>query len=522
MVEIPLDFIQSCTVLRELRLQNMAMKTVPRSVRHATTLNRLDLSCNRITNLDDAALDSIPLKSLKLQNNGMEQLPWYFPRLRFLQELNISNNKFRRVPDVVCKIPSLVDLDISFNMISELPSEIGNLTSLEKLILVGNQISKFPSTCFSWTNLQNLDCRRNNISDLSLVSVLPKVKTILADHNVIHSLTLSFGPSLSTLDASHNHITLLTAPSAGDQYFSMTRLDISHAKLSTLDNLGLGQLASLRELKVDHNSIRSLPESVGELSELRHLSCSNNQLYALPESLGRLQMLTSLEAHNNSIEELPASIWDCALLSVINLTSNLIKTINEPKLRDDAINNLISTTVSAPSPLMSNLYLERKASAASSIGFLTAPPLALSLRKLYLGENLLSEEHLHLLMVLKDLKVLNLSFNRIQLIPPLFLRSLSHLEELYLSGNELTALPNAELEALVNLRILFLNGNKLQSLPQELAKIQSLTVLDVGSNLLRYNMHNWEFDYNWYVYLLLAWMIAYVQCSGTSICACDI
>ncbi|KAF8179042.1 hypothetical protein K438DRAFT_1843469, partial [Mycena galopus ATCC 62051] len=47
------------------------------------------------------------------------------------------------------------------------------------------------------------------------------------------------------------------------------------------------------------------------------------------------------------------------------------------------------------------------------------------------------------------------------------------------------------------LSTLFLNGNQLQTLPQELGKVKSLTVLDVGSNSLKYNINNWEFDWNW-------------------------
>ncbi|KAG1844144.1 hypothetical protein F4604DRAFT_245035 [Suillus subluteus] len=39
MVEIPLDFIQSCTTLRNLKLSSMAMKKVPQSVRHSTSLH---------------------------------------------------------------------------------------------------------------------------------------------------------------------------------------------------------------------------------------------------------------------------------------------------------------------------------------------------------------------------------------------------------------------------------------------------------------------------------------------------
>ena len=75
----------------------------------------------------------------------------------------------------------------------------------------------------------------------------------------------------------------------------------------------------------------------------------------------------------------------------------------------------------------------------------------------------------------------------------------SILEELYLSGNTLTALPTEDLPSLLELRVLYLNGNKLQSLPRELGDIPALQVLDVGSNILKYNINNLEFDWNWYV-----------------------
>jgi len=62
---------------------------------------------------------------------------------------------------------------------------------------------------------------------------------------------------------------------------------------------------------------------------------------------------------------------------------------------------------------------------------------------------------------------------------------------------QLTCIPTEDLYRLGRLSVLFLNGNKLQTLPHELGKVQSLTVLDVGSNALRYNINNWEFDWNW-------------------------
>ncbi|KZT04263.1 adenylate cyclase-like protein, partial [Laetiporus sulphureus 93-53] len=503
MLEIPLDFIQACTSLHELRLTNMAMKKVPQSVRHCSTLRRLDLSCNRIADLDDAGLDRIPeLWSLKVQNNRMEKLPWWFPRLRALKDLNISNNKFRVLPSVISGIPSLVDLDVSFNMIDKLPDNIGQLRELEQLIIIGNQVSEFPASCSELINLRMLDCRRNHISEISKVSMLPKVEQIFADHNAMHALDISFGPSVKQLDASHNDITQLAlAPGPLDQPFALTSLDISHAKLSALDERALAQLTALEVLRIDHNSIRYIPDSLGSLSQLIHLSCSNNQLRALPNTIGQLQKLEMLEAHNNSLSELPGTLWNCASLQLINVTSNLLGSWGLPPIHGTVTPAVVANSASseklAVGPAGSGSFSERKASTGGSVSGRTPPPLVFSLERLYLGENRLTDDTLHPLALLQELRVLNLSFNDIQDIPPSFFRNLAQLRELYLSGNRLSTIPTEDLHRLTKLGVLFLNGNKLQTLPHELGKLMSLTVLDVGSNILKYNIFNWEYDWNW-------------------------
>ncbi len=493
MLEIPLDFIQACTTLRELRLSHMALKKVPQSVRHCRTLHRLDLSCNRIADLEDAGLDQIPqLRHLKLQNNRMDSLPYYFPRLRELRDLNISNNKFKHIPAGVCEIRTLVDLDASFNMISELPDELGQLTELENLTIVGNQVGKIPEQCANLKNLRVLDCKRNHITDISVVCTLPKIEQLCADHNQLHALDVSFGPALKQLDASHNDITQLNlVPGPLGLPYALTTLNLSYAKLSTLDDLALAQLTALEVLRIDHNSIRSLPDSLCGLSGLKQLSCSNNRLFTLPRDIGRLQWLEDLQAHNNDLSELPMSLWNCSSLQVINVTSNVISTWNLPPGSIDldfAMSHAWGSTAS--------LLSDRKASNGSITGS-ALPVLASSLEKLYVGENSLTADSLHPLALLKELQVLNLSFNSIQQLPSSFFRNLTQLRELYLSGNDISAIPTENLQHMTKLEVLFLNGNKLQTLPREISKLQNLSVMDVGSNVLKYNINNWEFDWNW-------------------------
>ncbi|KAF7293264.1 Adenylate cyclase [Mycena chlorophos] len=503
MIEIPLDFIQSCTTLRELRLSHMAMKKVPHSLRHSSTLTRLDLSCNRIATLDEAYLDEIPgLTTLYVQNNRLERLPWNFPRMRRLITLNISNNKFRTFPKGVSDLTGLRDLDISFNLIAELPEDVGKLAALERLVIVGNRVTRLPDEFSQLGSLSELDCRRNQIGDLTVASMLPKLETLSADHNALHDLAMSVGPCLTSLDASHNEITQLSIVRGpvGRSPLGLTSLDLSNAKLSLLDEYTLSQLTALRKLKLDCNEIRVIPESLGELRWLEFLSCADNALVELPASIGRLQKLEVLDVHNNSLRELPVGLWNCASLTRLNVTSNLLVLWHDPPpptatpvdeepppFPDHVSPELSSTGIVFPP--------NRKPSVISLDADI--PPLAHSLESLYLGENRFTDEVLLPLMLLKELRVLNLSFNDIQDMPPTFFRRLTKLEEVYLSGNALMNIPSEDLPKLTRLTTLFLNGNRLQTLPQELGKVKSLTILDVGSNLLKYNINNWEFDWNW-------------------------
>ena len=134
---------------------------------------------------------------------------------------------------------------------------------------------------------------------------------------------------------------------------------------------------------------------------------------------------------------------------------------------------------------------------------LIAPPASLSLKEMLLADNRLTEDIFQAVAQLPELRVLNLSFNEIFEVPPTTLSKLSKLESLYLSGNKLTSLPAEDLEKLSKLRTLHLNGNKLKTLPSELGTLTALQHLDVGSNVLKYNIANWPYDWNWLVYSLV-------------------
>jgi adenylate cyclase len=350
-------------------------------------------------------------------------------------------------------------------------------------------VTKLPEECRNLVNLRLLDCRRNNIFNISVAYALPKLEKLYADHNFVHAIHLCIGPCLSVLDVSRNDITFLKfAPTASPQVsHSLTVLDVSYAKLPSLDTFDFSQLPALRTLNLDHNELRTLPDSLGELSHLRCISCYDNKLVSLPATIGLLQCLETLGAHNNSLTELPVSLLNCASLMHINVTSNLLATWHD--LPGD---NLIAPAPSGITLEISAIssspsrppHMSRKPSSATLVQNAPGrplPPLAYSLERLSIGENRLTNESIPPFTILKELRVLNLSFNEIQALPFSFLRNLHKLEELYLSGNQLTSIPTEGLVKMTRLSILFLNGNQFQTLPAELGKIPSLTIIDAGA-----------------------------------------
>ncbi|KAK4054665.1 cysteinyl-tRNA synthetase [Microbotryomycetes sp. JL221] len=483
--DLPTDFVQLCVSLRELILSHMGIKRIPQAIKECYSLTRLDISNNHIVDLEHIALDELTeLMSLKCHNNRLWTLPDYFSDLTALKYLNLSNNRFDSIPRVVPQIPSLVELDISFNTITTVPPEIGKLENLERLVLLANTINLLPQSLSELKHLKELDCRRNMISDLSPIASIPQLEVLRCEHNQASVLDGQW-QHMRILSLSNNSLTRFALSGTGQ---TLTSLNLSFAKLSTLSSELFDNLGAVENLVLDSNQIRTLPDNVGTLTSLVHMSVKNNLLTDFPSSIGRLQRLQTLSVSGNNLATLPATIWLCSQLSSLNASSNLLNDFPDPPLS----NSMESSVDELDTRKMS---VSTKAPSTSS-GRL-APPLAMSLQRLYLGDNQCTDDVFAPISLMTELRMLNLSFNALSEIPSSSLFRLSQLEELYLSGNKLTSLPPDDLERLVNLRLIYLNGNRLQTLPAELGKIKKLYALDVGSNVLKYNIANWPYDWNW-------------------------
>jgi len=554
-LNIPKDFIQQCVNLRKIEFTGNEAERLPGSISSASRLTYLDISTNRLEELEHAALeDHTALVALKMSCNRLSSLPQSFGQFKSLRSLHVSSNRLTVFPPFICDLVTLVELDISFNGITSFPLEIGQLSALERLIAANNRLTgSLPPTFSNLGSLKELDLRFNyELQNIDVVSELPRLEAIVVSHNRVSGFELSFH-KLRALHLNSNPVTRFSLMAVLP---TLKFLNLSNAKIAAIDEALFDRLPNLEMLYLDKNHIVSIPPQIAKLRKLEHLSCSNNELATIPKEIGQLTELKVLDLHYNNIKTLPGEIWQMSSLVTLNLSSNTIKTFPQPVAgpaaganisdasvkeksipenpneidRPDAANRGPSQqsggllTVSNPTALLNGAknsmgtygQAGRKASVisgASSEGTI-APTIAPrkdssssgklantfvhSLKYLYLAENILGDECFEELSLLGELRILNLSYNDLSDIPPRALSRMPLLSELYLSGNGMTSLPAEDLEHIPYLKVLHLNGNKFQTLPAELGKIRKLLVLDVGNNALKYNISNWPYDWNWY------------------------
>lgn len=329
-LDVPRDFIQSCKQLRDIKFNNNEARKLPLSLSRAAKLTYLDVSNNRVEQLDNAELDTLTgLLKMNLANNRLAQIPPYFNAYQALRTLNISSNFLDTFPTFICELQSLVDLDLSFNSIGELPDEIGQLKNLEKLLITNNRLgSEIPGTFRDLISLRELDIKYNHITNIDVISELPKLEILYAAHNQISSFVGGF-ERIRLLKLNSNPLNKfeIIAPVP-----TLKTLNLSHAQLASIDS-AFAHMMNLEQLVLDKNYFVSLPQQLGALSRLEHFSIANNSVGELPPQIGCLTELRVLDVRGNNISKLPMEIWWANKLEILNASSNVLDNFPKPASR---------------------------------------------------------------------------------------------------------------------------------------------------------------------------------------------
>ncbi|KAK2735870.1 cysteinyl-tRNA synthetase [Myotisia sp. PD_48] len=552
-LDVPKDFIQSCINLREIRFLGNEAWHLPASLSLATTLTYLDISNNRLEQLEHAELHKLKgLVTLKMANNKLSYLPSNFGDFPVLRSIDISSNYFRAFPKFLEQLPCLVELKISFNQLDNL-SDIGKFKALEHLSVTNNHLTGIlDHSIDGLNNLREIDARYNNIRTVNHLTALPRLEELHMSHNSVSTFSGTFN-RLSVFALDHCPVTQfdITSPLP-----TLRSLNIASAKLVEFKDSLFTNIQNVTKLNLSRNFFVTLSPNIGSLRRLEYLDLSQNRLSLLPPSIGCLTELKTLNLRECNLSKLPPEIWYCLKLENLNVASNVL--VSFPKLGSSSPPPLPSPVLINGSPAMSggsaqsyeelgrleDFELRRPSQASSNYLNVGTPPsdsmrkgsmssiqspggssgrkaslpsrstdtggrkdstlsqrvantFALSLRQLSLGDNRLEDDIFNEIIYMTELRVLNLSFNLLTELPLKFMQRLPNVNELYLSGNQLSILHGENLGESNNLKVLHLNANKFQVLPAELRNLNNLSVLDVGSNSLKYNVTNWQFDWNW-------------------------
>ncbi|PBP26979.1 adenylate cyclase [Diplocarpon rosae] len=330
-LDLPKDFIQSCQNLRDIKFINNEAWKLPPSLSCASRLTILDVSNNRLEQLEHAELAKLPgLISLKLANNRLRSLPTYFGCFKSMRTLNISSNFLDSFPGFLCDLEGLVDIDMSFNSIASLPDEIGKLRNLERFVMTNNRLNgALPATFAELTNMKEVDIRYNALSSIDVIARLPKVEQISADHNSVSVCESEF-TKIRVLRLNSNPVTKFEILNSVP---TLTTLILSNAKLAHIPDAAFEKMPNLIKLVLDKNHFVSLPSHIGKLRKLEHFSIARNSLSSLPPEIGCLTEMRFLDVRENNLKKLPMEIWWASKLETLNISSNVLDTFPKPASR---------------------------------------------------------------------------------------------------------------------------------------------------------------------------------------------
>ncbi|KAI1311393.1 protein phosphatase 2C [Xylaria venustula] len=329
-LDLPRDFIQACPSLRDIKYTNNEARKLPISISRATRLTLLDVSNNRLEEVEHAELARLTgILRLTLANNRLKSLPQDFGTFKSLRVLNLSSNFLDKFPIALCTLESLVNIDVSFNSVGSLPEEIGNLRSLEKFVMTNNRLAgSLPSTFSQLSNLRELDIKFNALTSIDVISELPKLEVLTADHNMLSQFVGSF-ERVRSLKLNRNPLTKFGIVNPVP---TLKILNLSDAQLASIDG-AFNNMVNLERLNLDFNYFVSLPSTIGNLRRLEHFSIAHNLVGELPPEIGCLTELRILDVRGNNIRKLPMDIWWANKLETLNASSNVLENFPKPASR---------------------------------------------------------------------------------------------------------------------------------------------------------------------------------------------
>jgi len=298
-----------------------------------------------------------------------------------------------------------------------------NISSLESLAEASPMLHAYLA------KVEKLDLSHNHLSKFPslLRDAMPQLRYVNLSHNEFSSFPYCFiQTGVQVLDLSHNKIKMARPQQSGESDVMLEKLNLSHNEESCFPEW-LGDLfPALTSVYVVGNNMTKLPDSALKLRRLKTLDLSNNQLSEIPrEFVSECLALETLVASNNNLTTLPEIVAP-------SLTNLKTVRLNKNKLGGQSSKKQFSFP--------------------------------------------------RFLLTLPNVKVVDLSSNNLEDIPPPISWSTQQLKELVLADNKIKKLSLDGAEKWAYLERLNLSDNCLKSVPGKIGELKSLTSLDLSRN----------------------------------------
>ncbi|XP_061639539.1 leucine-rich repeats and immunoglobulin-like domains protein 1 isoform X1 [Phyllopteryx taeniolatus] len=323
---------------------------------------------------------------------------------------------------------------------------------------------------------QNCTCDRDSVDCSSLELTAPPadlpVRTISLNlgHNKLTAISVEVFanlPNLRELRLDHNELTSL--PDLGQAASRIISLYLHHNKIRSIEGIRIRDLVSLETLDLSNNDITELRgHSFPAGLQIRDLYLSNNKISTL--ELGALDHLGStlqvLRLSRNRVSQIPVRAFQLPRLTQLELNRNRIRQVEGLTFQ-----GLSSLEV---------LKLQR-----NSISKLTDGAFwdLAKMKVLHLDYNSLTEVNSGSLYGLSSLQQLFLSNNSITRINPDGWKFCQKLRELNLSYNNLTRLDEGSLAVLGDLHTLRLGHNSISHIAEGAFRgLRAVRILELDHN----------------------------------------
>ncbi|XP_022241132.1 leucine-rich repeat-containing G-protein coupled receptor 5-like [Limulus polyphemus] len=385
-----------------------------------------DLSTNNISHLPDFAFRHLlHLKDLNLGSNSITTLsPNVFTGLYHLKTLSLQDNKLQKVPiEALREVPSLETLHINGNKLAHIPmGSLSSLKNLQKLWLDENLLTEVPVTALGeLPQLQAVNLAANNIRIIPNYAFINLTKLVI--------------------------------------------LVLQRNGIEVIEPKSFEGLYSLKVLEINRNRLKQLPEALHSLPHLQELTFADNQItHISANAFQNNPQLTLLEMGHNPIV-------DVGRRTFTNLPDLKELVLGEAQHLKE-FPDLTGTGA------LEHLRLDRGLLEKVPPRFCTQIPL---LKSLSLKSNRLSS--LPEVVNCTKLRLIDLSYNRIEYLGEFSFRSQKDLIDLFLGNNFIERIFQNTFVGLTSLQVLDLKDNRIIHIDYDaFVPVAELRDLNLGNN----------------------------------------